>query len=688
MLRKLHIKRIYRSKYNNLSKEFIIPVLRESKLYYRASGYFSISALVELMDGLIPFIKNGGNIKLVTSIQLSDQDRKIIQDGLEIGQRTAISIIEKEIEEAIVNHIESMKLDIITNLIALNRIEIKIAYMPKDGIYHEKIGLLEDDEGDIIYFTGSTNETYNAYFRNMENITVLKSWTEDYEDIVEEKTYFKSLWNDKVPYLKVFTFTKALKEKLFEKYKLSGQLNEAIETYECSILNSDNKSGKCRKQLYSYQKIAIQQFIDNDYCHFYQMATGTGKTFTAIKSIEVLNEKYKNLFVMILVPKIDLLIQWNQDLKEQGYESYLFGGGLTKDDWSTTFSKCTIDYCIEEKMVVCISTYDTFFSNLYKKVNAFEANFIIVDESHNLSPNQIKKLPTTFKNRLGLSATPERHKILETEDIINYFTQGRIDTYKYTIEEAIENEFLSRYNYYPLYVHLTEDEFELYKKYTMQIIMLMSKEIKDEDAIVKARRERSLIVKRANNKLQCLSNMIHSKKYNFNNSVIYCGQGKDIQTEENLIDFVTGLLSKDGGYKISQYTSKTIERNKVLREFENGYYDILAAIKCFDEGVDVPKLDKIYIMSSDSLLRQTIQRRGRVLRKCKETGKKIAYIYDMVVLPPKGMHKGNIVKSLVSNEFIRVKEYMRLSENRDIEIEKLSDLEFVYGVEGDEHEGY
>lgn len=151
--------------------------------------------------------------------------------------------------------------------------------------------------------------------------------------------------------------------------------------------------------------------------------------------------------------------------------------------------------------------------------------------------------------------------------------------------------------------------------------------------------------------------------YNFVNSVIYCGQGKDAGTEESIIDSVTLALKEQGKYRISQFTSKTVNRDSVLREFENGYYDTLVAIKCFDQGVDVPKLDKIYIMASDSLTRQTIQRRGRVLRRCKETGKSMAYIYDFVCLPPEGVFLETGASSLVAKELKRVREYGRLAEN-------------------------
>ena len=196
----------------------------------------------------------------------------------------------------------------------------------------------------------------------------------------------------------------------------------------------------------------------------------------------------------------------------------------------------------------------------------------------------------------------------------------------------------------------------------------MSSADRDMGKIERLKIERRLILKQAAEKLPKLEEM--TSNYPFKNSVVYCGQGKS--EEEPIIDKVTQILNKSG-LTVSQFTSKTVDRVKVLEKFEQNYFDVLVAIKCFDEGVDVPKLDKIYIMASDCSLRQTVQRRGRVLRICAETGKTEASIYDMVVLPLKSDNSSS-ASSVVRSEFIRVVEYNRLADNRDdnqIEIEKI-----------------
>lgn len=666
MFDSIKIKSIYRTKNDDFDEDFLIPLLKNCKTYYRGTGYFNIQALINISKGLIPFIKNGGSMKLITSVELAFDEINLLNVSSEVAMNTITAELEKIIEKQLNDESDILTMDLITNLIAANRIEVKIAYLPNGGLYHEKIGYLEDFEENKVCFIGSNNETHSGQKRNAETISIIKSWDGGEEDTIGEKQYFENLWKNKEKEIEVVNFPTAAKNKLFSIYRKSSSYEESIKRIEEYYERLKIDSGK--KELYKYQEKTIDEFCNNKYCHFYEMATGTGKTFTAVKSVERMSNDMngKSLYVIVVVPQIDLQEQWKNAFKEIDTKTYLFGGNSTNKDWELELSKSIIDYYNGEKIIVSICIYDTFFSKISKKLEGQKRinKLLIIDEAHELSKNQINMLSEDYKFRLGLSATPERHKESETTQIINYFTRGNVETYKYTIDEAINNGFLSRYEYHPIKVYLEEDEFEKYKKYTLQLAQLLNAEDSDEDKIQEILNNRSIIVKKARNKTTRLQNMASDSKYDFRNSVVYCGQGKDVETEEAIIDSVTIALKEQGKYRVSQFTSKTIDRTTVLKEFENGYYDTLVAIKCFDQGVDVPKLDKIYIMASDTLARQTIQRRGRVLRKCKETGKTIAYIFDFVCLPPEGVYDSAGASSLVAKELKRVKEYGRLSENK------------------------
>ena len=435
--------------------------------------------------------------------------------------------------------------------------------------------------------------------------------------------------------------------------------------------------------MYPYQKDAIQQFCDNGYQHFYEMATGTGKTFTSVKTIKRLKkEKSEKKFVVVCVPQIDLQVQWEAALREEGYEKiYLFGG--SGSSFEKTFAEAKIDYYTDEDDVICVAVYDTFFSKMCSELHKITPLFIIVDEAHNLTKGNLSalvKLNPQYK--LGLSATIQRFSENESEAIVRFFTTG--DTFYYGLEDAIDNDFLSKYEYHPIFVRLTEEENEKFQLKSKLLAQELNKKEPDPEIIDKLRRERSLILKQASGKIEKLRKLAE-EGYNFVNSVVYCGQGKDDEGEL-IIDSVTRTLY-DNGLVVSQFTSRTLNRKRVLYEFEQGYFDTLVAIKCFDEGVDVPKLDKIYIMASDSALRQTVQRRGRVLRKCKESGKTIAYIYDMVVLP--AIEAGTYGSDgLLKIELARAKEYNRLALNMDANEMKFSDIEKTYHITINEPQEY
>lgn len=677
MLRKIKYKPVNRTYNNCIEKEFYVPSYYESLRLNRAAGYFSLYSLLLSIDGIIRFIRNKGQINIICSPDLSQSDAELIDACLSLDKEHITKSLIESIVGSLLSEDEIGQMDIICNMLSDGILKIKIAYMPL-GIFHEKFGIFIDSDHNMVYFNGSLNETKRALEYNHESIRVDWTWrSAEAKLIIEnENAYFESLWNNQVNSVCVIDFPEAVKNELFNRYKRSETLITAIDNY---IQGNSSKKGK--KNLYNFQEDAITQFFNNNGRHFYEMATGTGKTFTSIKTIERLRgQSEEKLFVVICVPQIDLQSQWERALNDEGFDKvYLFGGN--GNDYDRTISEASIAFHTEDKDVVCVSVYDTFFAKVYQKIRNISNFFIIVDEAHNLTQgniNILKQLKPRY--RLGLSATIERYHEEESLDIRRFFSEE--PPFHFGIEEAIENGFLSKYEYHPIFVHLTEDEQERFALKTRLLAQENDKEEPDSSYIERLSRERSLILKQASEKIEKLSELA-DKGYNFVNSVVYCGQGKD-SDGDSIIDNVTRVLYNHG-LVVSQFTSKTQDRKKVLYEFEHGYYDTLAAIKCFDEGVDVPKLDKLYIMASDSSLRQTVQRRGRVLRKCKESGKTIAYIYDMVVLPAISVGTYGC-DSLLSIEFPRAQEYNRLALNKDDNDKIFQELQREYHITNTEED--
>ena len=661
-LRNIKFKNTYRSFSDNIVLDFLVPALSESNTYWRGTGFFTMSGLSSFLDSILQIIAKKGDVRIMTSPLLNKEDISRLETGGTLSDEEVISLL---VGQTQVPPEEKLKAEIITKLISLNMIQLKIAYL-STGIYHEKIGILKDGQ-DTIAFIGSFNETRTAQLGNYETIEVLNTW-ENYSSVQEHEKFFLNIWNNQNDYLRVMDFPEALKEKLIQEYQTDKELDELIDKYK-------QETNKGKRELFDYQKQAIKQFKENDFSHFFEMATGTGKTFTAIKAI--LSMPQDNLYTIILVPQIDLQSQWERELKKEGVENIYLFGGLASGNWQHNLSKSKIDNKLGKK-VISIAVYDTFFAKLYDQFEKVENVLLVVDEAHNISPNQIKNLPKLIEYRLGLSATPEKHDLELSKKIVSYFTRDRVDTFKFTIEDAINAGFLSRYKYYPIFVNLSVDEYEKYCSLHHKLVQLINAKEKDQDAINTTANNRNNILKKAEDKLYRLEQMINDRgNYSFRNSVVYCGRGKQGESEDKIIDLTTKML-KQGNYDVSTFTSETENRAEVLRYFEEGYYDSLVAIQCFDEGIDVPKLERIFIMSSDRLKRQTVQRRGRVLRKCKETGKTIAFIYDFVVMPPQDAVKDSYASSLVKIEIERVNEYMRLSENKIDFVDMIQKLEIDY----------
>lgn len=677
------------------------PALKQSILYQRGTAYFSIEFLLSLMDVIAEFAYDGGSIHLITSVELDEATLKSFVDGYMLSEHDAENRLRLKLEEYLesassLTPDEEARLDVLANMVAAKRIIIKVA-TAEHGIYHEKIGVFTDQSGESIAFYGSANETVNAFYNNYETLTIGTSWGAAASLVEEYRRHFNLLWADKESGVRVFDLPIAIEERIIRAFQKSKSLKEALER----LMRLRGFSGFNRPNehmMRKYQVSAIQRFVDNDFRHLFAMATGTGKTFTAVKAVERMAKLKHYLNVLLLVPLVDLQRQWERaidDGLEIKHRVFKFGG-LGKDHFRDyRLSTRTASAVHTEFVTIAICVYDTFFSTQDLEFKAlFGDTLVLVDEVHNLTEANIKSLEIISRYRLGLSATPQRFKRRETKLLHSLFLQDGMKPYSYTLEEAISDGYLSRYKYFPIAVDLTDDEKSRYAEYSAKIARLVSVYDKEPNQDNQKRMEdalmaRSRIVKKAANKIPLLERMVSSSEYDFHNSVVFCGPGR-LTLEggaqgERIIDLVTRALGRnpERHYFPARYTSGEEDRPARLEDFKQGHTDTLVAIKCFDEGLDVPALDKIYIMASDSSLRQTIQRRGRVLRLSKDTGKDIAYIYDMVA----GEHiNGNFYP--LTTEQARVYEYSRIAENSEASMPMLEG--FVKGEDSsfDDLENY
>lgn len=657
-LKDLEIKRSYISCGDeNIATSFLVPALKQSILYQRSVGFFSSSVLEPILDGVVTLARNNGKIQLIASPHLNEEDIQAISLGYAKKEEIARNAFDRdfltEIEE-----LDEVRLQVLVDLIAQDTLDIRIAVTDTAGIYHDKLGILKDFEGNVVIFYGSANSSLSGYQTNYEKIRIVKSWVvSDIESIEDEQSEFNHLWDGTNPFVKVYSYKESAKANLLT----------VLERKK----SSSNSPNAAPVQLRDYQEEAIHSWVDNHYHGFYVMATGTGKTWTAIFSAKKLLETHSAMIV-ICAPYKHLVRQWAEDVVKTFPKAKLILVSSENPQWEQQINQEIIRKKYNpDNQIIIISTIASFkmgrfMATLHKSK---EDKLLIVDEAHRFTDHP-EELKDEFKYMLGLSATPYSGTSAQKGTELMNFFGGQV--FNLPIEVALERGFLVPYNYYPIYVHATEDEEKQFKYYTQKILSCFkNNRCINPDLLVKSLRNRLRIISMAEGKQAHIDEIINriTERDHF---VVYCGDGRlfDNNTGEELrhIQSIKRVLTAHG-FKSSQFTASEnmAVRMELVDAFNKGEISAMAAIRCLDEGINIPSIKSALILSSNDDYREFVQRRGRILRKYHN--KNYANIYDVIVLP------NHDLQGWAKIEFRRFHEYARLAQNwSDIEPELQSQL--------------
>jgi superfamily II DNA or RNA helicase len=437
-----------------------------------------------------------------------------------------------------------------------------------------------------------------------------------------------------------------------------------------------------------YQALAYENWCANNYKGVFAMATGTGKTITALNC--VLNEyninPAKTYHALILVPTITLVEQWAREAAAFNFQSVLTIS--SKVNWENEVTTLVSTSRRIPVSFILISTYTSFVKDAFQRVlkGLPEDTIFIADEAHNLaSPQVIRRLDNfRLKRRIGLSATPKRIYDLEgTAEMELFFEDKEPYSFSFSMEKAIKENVLCQYYYYPHLIKLTPAELAEYIKISKKLISVVHF-AKDKggnsDIVEKLLLARKRIIHKASNKLEAAVDILKAKfqqegslKYTF----VYVPEGQTFEVreegnepvEENIRiinQYIREIAKIDDRTLVNQFISGMPERHEILQQFQEGRIDVLASMKCLDEGVDIPRAQTAIFCSSTGNPRQFIQRRGRILRK--HPDKEFAVIHDLVVLPDfeaQTAEEGafELEKGLVRKELERVMYFASLSRN-------------------------
>lgn len=704
--------RYYKTYKNNIVREFYTPVLQQAVLYQRAVGFFTSGALIDLTKGLRGLMRNHGKIQFIVSPRLSEEDIEAINKGYErqaiIGRALMRAFKEPE------NYYEKERLNFLAYLIEEGFLDIKVAFTPPEkvmGMYHEKVGIVTDGNGDKIVFTGSLNETCNAFHVNSESIVVFKSWEESKAYVEDIQHDFEQLWNKQDRDLEILDFPKVLREK-FEvmrnpKYdSFFTQKEYSDETEVCKEYMDVPEKGiphvPAGFDFREYQKDAIHTWADNGYRGIFDMATGTGKTYTGLGAVVRLYEEKKRLAVVIVCPYQHLVEQWAEDIEFFNMIPRIGYSASRQRDWKKRLAEDVLDFSIGVIDTFCFVTTNATYSSKFvceQMQRLGEDTLLLVDEAHNFGALRLRtKLYPGIQYRLALSATLDRHGDEEGTNVLkDYFGEKCIE---YDLKRAIDEKKLTPYYYYPILVYLDEEEYERYK----ELSYLLSKEChKDRQGKLvmteKGKRillERAGVVAGAKNKLGKLRELMQSFKED-THILVYCGATKtqnflkdsserDEEGERQIVA-VSKILGNELGMKVTHFTSKESaeEREFIKRSFALASpYQAIIAIKCLDEGVNIPSIKTAFILASTTNPKEYIQRRGRVLRLAKN--KPYAVIYDFVTMaePLEKVNPYspdfNCKKALAKRELQRIIEFGKIAKNARDSDQLITEIEVTFGI--------
>lgn len=643
----IDIKSEYRSRLDNVIKDFYVPVLKQAVLYKRAVGFFSSTALVEMSAGICGLVKNGGKIQLIASPHLSANDIEAINNGLKRRDDVIEEALIRQLSEPIGAE-ETARLNLLSNLIAAGVLEIKIAFLETDntvGMFHEKMGLMYDNDQNIIAFSGSMNESFNAFRQNYEAVDVFTSWTSDENRVMAKQAAFNAMWNDYEPSIRVRDFPKVA-DLIVKKYRTDNNTDLSLDEKSFDAESNDESFATkadngphipSKVKMRPYQIEAINSWAEKDYRGIFDMATGTGKTYTALAAIATLYKATSNnLAVFIVCPYQHLVEQWKDDIVAFGMKPIVCYSASSQRNWKERLKTAATSFNIGVQNHFCVVTTNATFSSDYVQgiVKKMRGNvLLVVDEAHNFGAENLSTtLMDNMKYRLALSATIDRHGDPEgTSKLYAYFGEKCIE---YTLKDAIDNKMLTPYYYYPVVVSLSETELEEYLDLTAKIRKNVHPDKRGK--VVLSEYAKMLLIKRARlvsgavEKIDVLRGLMQDYKDD-NHMLVYCGattmhdvdykEGKAHADDIRQIDLVADLLGNELGMRVSKFTSEedAAERERIKADFDEGeHLQAVVAIRCLDEGVNIPSIKTAFILASSTNPKEYVQRRAEFFAYLRE----------------------------------------------------------------------
>lgn len=675
---------IFVSPQDSFADDVLIPGFQLAEKVDCMTGFFSSEILASLAPGLATYISRSEySFRLIISPILSPEDRIAIENGLQTVDEVTTTILENLFitEDLLVSH----TLECLTWLLRQSQIEIKIALM-KDALFHPKAWMFKCGD-DVVVAHGSSNATAAGLSRNIELIAISRSWQDSIQMSIVDRinAQFDQLWNDDVEHCIVVSMPDAVKQCLLrdfssdnppsektlrELFRSAAKYRETTDSEESILTHLRQPNFQIPNHLnyksgpYKHQGEAVDSWCDAGFRGILEMATGSGKTITAMLCSYRVFEQQKPLLIVVAAPYLPLIQQWCEEIAGFGLQPVnMTEFGPRERQKKLDIIHRRLRFSISEVEVIVISHVAISNQEFNAKLEKLECKkLLIADEVHNLGAESfICQPPTCFEYRLGLSATPVRqYDETGTASLFDYF--GAI-TYSFSLNEAI-GRCLVEYDYYIHPVELTADEMDDWYELTAKIKSNAWRLEKNEpnEFVTKLLRDRRRILEIAKNKINALDDVFDRENLKSIRHTLIYASDKAPQQLEMINKFLAArnLLFQQLTHIETSDRSKTA---RIIQSFQEGSLQVLTAKRVLDEGVNIPQIRKAFILASTTVERQWIQRRGRLLRTCREIGKTHSEIHDFVTLPPNLNKVDQDAKKLIRSELLRVQEFAKLARN-------------------------
>lgn len=639
----------YSSSGSSLLADFFVPALSNAVEYDRATGYFS-SALIALAPLVFSeFIARSGKIRLLCSPNLSEADADAILSLDEDRRPATLEVATSSLASMVHGtHLENRAVACLRALIDIGALEIKFVTTGRSGLFHDKLGIFRDPYGRKLSFIGSANETAAAWsgYSNHEQIEAFPDWAGESEArrCARHEDQFEETWLGLRRGLNVTSSFDASSviQAAVPKEPLDAILRSLREAVEKSTLRPQEIA------LRDYQARALDSWDRQAKRGLIAFATGGGKTRTALEAIRRWIEGGRP--ALILVPSELLHKQWQAEIGELlgNPTTLLVGAGHSRAWWIGRLQDYTrSDTTLGPRLV--LSTYQSAATDRFLELVASGEHLLVVaDEVHRIGAADTRRIVETIDAgaRLGLSATPERFgDPVGSKAIFDYF--GKVVEPKFTLRDALDANVLVPYEYDFVTCQLTEDEQANWDALTVRVSQEIARNDGElTDVALHLLRQRARISKSASGKARIARSLLKENYKSGDRWLVYCSDVNHLRTvREELAGLPFDLL---------EYHSQDDGDHAATLSYFRTRGGVLLAIKCLDEGVDIPLINRALILASSTNPREYIQRRGRVLRR--SPGKYGARLFDVIVT-------GQDHKAITQSEVTRAMEFARDARN-------------------------